>query len=125
MFCRLREAAEGRPAAGGRRSTLSLWAVAQTDRPQPLDTWEALPWPEQVKGRRLDTEGGPRTRTRAKLQAERWSSVPLPVKIFIALVDALIEARVQDSAGAGSYAWLPIRDQVSFSACQVGPPVSC
>ncbi len=49
----------------------------------------------QVKGRRLDVEGGPRTRSRAKVQAEQWDSVPLRLKLFVLTVDALAEAQAQ------------------------------
>lgn len=40
-------------------------------------------------------EGGPRTRSRAKVQAEQWDSVPLRLKLFLLTVDALAEAQAQ------------------------------
>jgi len=46
-----------------------------------------------VKGRRLDTEGGIRTRARAREQAERWHMVPAPARILALLADTLLEAR--------------------------------
>ncbi|KAL4441799.1 hypothetical protein ABPG77_003715 [Micractinium sp. CCAP 211/92] len=49
----------------------------------------------QVKGKRLDTEGGIRTRARARAHAEQWSAVPLRVKIVMLLTDAYIEATTQ------------------------------
>lgn len=49
----------------------------------------------QVKGKRLDTEGGVRTRARARATAEQWSAVPLRVKIVMLLTDAYIEATTQ------------------------------
>ncbi|KAI3434732.1 hypothetical protein D9Q98_002793 [Chlorella vulgaris] len=52
----------------------------------------------QVKGKRLDTESGVRTRARARAQAEQWSSVPLRVRIVMLLTDAFIEATTQDEA---------------------------
>ena len=47
----------------------------------------------QVKGKRLDTETGIRTRSRAATQQERYEAVPAPVQIFVLLADTLIEAR--------------------------------
>ena len=47
----------------------------------------------QVKGKRLDTETGIRTRSRAATQQERYEAVPAPVQIFVLLADMLIEAR--------------------------------
>jgi hypothetical protein len=55
----------------------------------------------QVRGRRLDTEGGVRTRARALSQAEQWSVVPLRVKLVVVLTDAYIEATTQGEAGRG------------------------
>jgi hypothetical protein len=49
----------------------------------------------QVKGRRLDTDSGPRTRSRAAKQAERWDAVSLRLKLFVLTVDALLEAQAQ------------------------------
>jgi hypothetical protein len=49
----------------------------------------------QVKGKRLDTEGGIRTRARAAAQAEQWSAVPLRVKIVMLLTDSYIESTTQ------------------------------
>ena len=65
----------------------------------------------QVKGKRLDTEGGVRTRARARTQAEQWSSVPLRVKIVVLLTDAYVEATTQGGwvgggGSAGSWAWV-------------------
>ncbi len=40
-------------------------------------------------------EGGPRTRSRAKVQAEQWDSVPMRLKLFVLTVDALAEAQAQ------------------------------
>ncbi|PSC72945.1 importin-9 isoform X1 [Micractinium conductrix] len=51
----------------------------------------------QVKGRRLDTEGGIRTRAQARLLAEQWSAVPLRVKIIMLLTDSYIEATTQEA----------------------------
>ena len=48
--------------------------------------------PYQVKGRRLDTEGAIRTRSRAAAQAERWAPVSARVRIFALLADVLVEA---------------------------------
>ena len=47
----------------------------------------------QVKGKRLDTETGIRTRSRAAMQQERYEAVLAPVQIFVLLADMLIEAR--------------------------------
>ena len=47
----------------------------------------------QVRGKRLDTETGIRTRSRAVTQQERYEAVPAPVQIFVLLADMLIEAR--------------------------------
>ena len=47
----------------------------------------------QVKGKRLDTESGIRTRSRAATQREQYEAVPAPVQIFVLLADMLIEAR--------------------------------
>jgi hypothetical protein len=47
----------------------------------------------QVRGKRLDTETGIRTRLRAATQQERYEAVPAPVQIFVLLADMLIEAR--------------------------------
>jgi len=55
-----------------------------------------------VKGRRLDTGGAIRTRSRAKAQAEQWSTVALPVKLVEVLSDALIEAQEQTANGGGA-----------------------
>lgn len=46
-----------------------------------------------MKGRRLDTEGAIRTRSRAAAQAERWAPVSARAKIFALLADVLVEAR--------------------------------
>lgn len=46
-----------------------------------------------MKGKRLDTEMGIRTRSRAATQQERYEAVPAPVQIFVLLADMLIEAR--------------------------------
>lgn len=72
-------------------------AATQTTRPCP-HRLSQVPSP-QVKGKRLDTEGGIRTRARARAQAEQWSAVPLRVKIVVLLTDAYIEATTQ---GAGA-----------------------
>lgn len=56
----------------------------------------------QVKGRRLDTEGGPRTRSRAKTQVEQWESIPLPLKLMVLLADALVEAQAQGLCAGAS-----------------------
>ncbi|PRW57646.1 importin-9 isoform X1 [Chlorella sorokiniana] len=50
----------------------------------------------QVKGMRLDTEGGIRTRAKARTTAEQWSVVPLRVKLVQLLTDAFIEATTQE-----------------------------
>lgn len=50
----------------------------------------------QVKGKRLDVEGGIRTRARARAAAEQWSAVPLRVKIVMLLTDAYIECTTQE-----------------------------
>ena len=47
----------------------------------------------QVKGKRLDTDSGIRTRSRAATQREQYEAVPAPVQIFVLLADMLIEAR--------------------------------
>lgn len=47
----------------------------------------------QVKGKRLDTESGIRTRSRAAWQQEQWQWVPAPAKLFALLADTLIEAK--------------------------------
>jgi len=47
----------------------------------------------QVKGKRLDTDTGIRTRSRAAAQQEQFEAVPAPVQMFILLADMLIEAR--------------------------------
>lgn len=49
----------------------------------------------QVRGKRVDSGGGIRTRARARTQSEEWSSVALPVKIAMLLTDAYIEATTQ------------------------------
>ena len=49
----------------------------------------------QVRGRRLDTDSGPRTRSRAAKQAEQWDAVSLRLKLFVLTVDALLEAQAQ------------------------------
>lgn len=49
----------------------------------------------QVKGRRLDTNSGPRTRSRAAKQAEQWDVVSLRLKLLVLTVDALLEAQAQ------------------------------
>ena len=49
----------------------------------------------QVKGRRLDVDSGPRTRSRAAKQAEQWDAVSLRLKLFVLTVDALLEAQAQ------------------------------
>lgn len=59
----------------------------------------------QVKGRRLDTEGGIRTRARARTTAEQWSVVPLRVKLVQLLTDAFIEATTQGEACPAKAAW--------------------
>lgn len=56
----------------------------------------------QVKGKRLDTDSGPRTRSRAAQQAERWDSVPLRLKLFVLTVDALAEAQAQVQASTSA-----------------------
>lgn len=48
-----------------------------------------------MRGKRLDTEGGIRTRARARGAEEQWSSVALPLKIALLLTDAFIEATTQ------------------------------
>ena len=47
----------------------------------------------QVKGKRLDSDSGIRTRSRAATQHEQYEAVPAPVQIFVLLADMLIEAR--------------------------------
>lgn len=59
----------------------------------------------QVKGRRLDTEGGIRTRARARTTAEQWSVVPLRIKLVQLLTDAFIEATTQGEACPAMTAW--------------------
>ena len=56
----------------------------------------------QVRGRRLDTGDGPRTRSRAKTQAEQWESVSLPLKLMALSADALVEALAQRPGGPSS-----------------------
>eukprot|EP00887_Chlorella_sp_A99_P007628 scaffold20.g7628.t1 len=48
-----------------------------------------------VRGARLDTGGGIRTRARARQQAEQWTIVPLRVKLLMLLADAYIECATQ------------------------------
>ena len=50
-----------------------------------------------VKGRRLDTGMG--IRTRASRQVEQWSQVPLRVKLVMLLADSYIEATTQGEGG--------------------------
>lgn len=45
----------------------------------------------QVRGRRLDTGGAIRTRSRAAAQAEHWDRIPLRLKLFVLTVEALKE----------------------------------
>jgi hypothetical protein len=54
----------------------------------------------QVKGKRLDTDGGIRTRARAAARAEQWSAVPLRVRLIMLLTDAYIEATAQGGLAA-------------------------
>mgnify|MGYP001810386154 CR=1 FL=1 len=74
-----------------------MWVDARRRRPERPFHSACLPRP-QVKGRRLDTEGGIRTRAQARLLAEQWSAVPLRVKIIMLLTDSYIEATTQGSA---------------------------
>ena len=72
----------------------------------------------QVKGKRLDTEGGIRTRARAAAQAEQWSAVPVRVKILMLLTDAYIESTTQGGwVGAWWLGWAPTR--VAACGCQL------
>ena len=68
------------------------------ERPNQRGTTATKPR-AQVKGRRLDTEGGIRTRARARTAAEQWSAVPLRVKLVQLLTDAYIEASTQGGWG--------------------------
>ena len=63
------------------------------------------PLAPQVKGRRLDTNGGIRTRARAREQAEQWHLVPAPARILALMADTLLEAR----EGAAPL-WKPLGD---------------
>jgi hypothetical protein len=64
--------------------------------PPPHSTPRCLTPPAlQVKGKRLDTDGGIRTRARAAARAEQWSAVPLRVRLIMLLTDAYIEATAQ------------------------------
>ena len=56
-----------------------------------------------VKGRRLDTGTG--IRTRASRQVEQWSQVPLRVKLVMLLADSYIEATTQGEGGGGGGEW--------------------
>jgi hypothetical protein len=48
-----------------------------------------------VRGKRVDTSTGIRTRARGVTQAEQWSQVPLRVKLVMLLADSYIEASTQ------------------------------
>ena len=48
-----------------------------------------------VRGKRVDTGTGIRTRARGVTQAEQWSQVPLRVKLVMLLADSYIEASTQ------------------------------
>lgn len=50
-----------------------------------------------VKGSRVDTGEGIRTRSRAAKTAETWKFIPLRTKLVIILLDAYIEAAAQNS----------------------------
>jgi len=52
-----------------------------------------------VKGKRVDTGTGIRTRARGVTQAEQWSQVPLRVKLVMLLADSFIEATTQGEGG--------------------------
>lgn len=52
-----------------------------------------------VKGKRVDTSTGIRTRARGATQAEQWSQVPLRVKLVMLLADSFIEASTQGEGG--------------------------
>jgi len=52
-----------------------------------------------VKGKRVDTSTGIRTRARGVTQAEQWSQVPLRVKLVMLLADSFIEASTQGEGG--------------------------
>ena len=56
-----------------------------------------------MRGRRLDTDSGPRTRSRAAKQAEQWDAVSLRLKLFVLTVDALLEAQAQVIMLLGGY----------------------
>ncbi len=59
----------------------------------------------QVKGKRLDTDEGIRTRARARRQAEQWQYVSAPTKIFCLLADTLLEAQEGGTGGADDDSW--------------------
>ena len=46
-----------------------------------------------MKGRRLDTDSGIRTRAKAREQAEQWHMIPAPARILALMADTLLEAR--------------------------------
>ncbi len=52
-----------------------------------------------VRGKRVDTGTGIRTRARGVTQAEQWSQVPLRVKLVMLLADSYIEASTQGEGG--------------------------
>lgn len=56
-----------------------------------------------VKGRRVDTATG--IRTRASKQVEQWSQVPLRVKLVMLLADSYIEASTQGGGEGGAGEW--------------------
>lgn len=53
-----------------------------------------------VKGSRVDTGDGIRTRSRAAKTAETWKYIPLRTKLVILLLDAYIEAAAQNSGNS-------------------------
>ena len=59
-----------------------------------------------VRGKRMDTGSGIRTRAKSSQQHEQWSHVPLRVKLITLLADSFIEASMQgresgDGGGGG------------------------
>ncbi|GMH34505.1 hypothetical protein BSKO_02339 [Bryopsis sp. KO-2023] len=46
----------------------------------------------QVRGKMVSLESGVRTRSKSRADPERWTIIPLPVKIFLVLVDTLMES---------------------------------
>ena len=56
-----------------------------------------------VKGKRIDSDIGIRTRSRAAQHAEQWNQVPLRVKIVMVLADAYIESKTQKGLPAGDF----------------------